>query len=840
MSQRLATVALPVPLPQLFTYSIPTSLESSIHQGSVVIVPFGKKILTGVVFEFTDIQPNASLKQIIDLFPESTALSVEHLKTAQWISEYYNAPIGETVKLFLHVGLSQISERIVSLQSQDEFLHREIKKNSEASRIISVLKTRSLTIGQLQKTTAIKSINSVVNRLVNEGVLIVEEQLASRPSIKKELFLRRITTQSINFPKKQEQVFQHLLSLPTDECSVNEFLKLTKTSLSTLKTLSRKGIVELFHKEVSRKQNVETDEQTQKSLSIQLNKEQRNAVEAIVNSLNHSSHSTFLLHGVTGSGKTQVYIESIRKALEQNKSSIVLVPEISLTPQTVRRFQIHFGESVIWMHSKMSVGERYDAWRLTKEGKYKIVIGPRSALFAPVQNLGLIVVDEEHESSYKQFDATPRYHARDVAIVRGVMSNATVVLGSATPSIESYTNALEGKYTLLTLPERADNAQLPPVDIVDMVEERKLRYAQMKVRAKEIGRKAFDDASKIISTFLEEKIRDRLEKKEGIILLQNRRGFAPFIECNSCGHIELCDRCSVTMTFHATKKIRFTESRTAGHLRCHYCGKVKQPPTTCTQCGGFEFSMKGFGTQRVEEELTALFPSAKILRMDLDTTSRKHSHEKLLQKFGTGEADILLGTQMVAKGLDFPRVTLVGVISADTQMMLPDFRSAERTFQLLTQVAGRAGRSTLRGEVVIQTSQSAHYALKHVQDHDFVNFYNEEIAFRKAIGYPPYSRIVVVEIKGKDEKRVELIATQFGKKLSAILNREGILGPSPAVLSKIKNEYRWHILVKADKQKDKNGTRARTSVARVSEELQKESVTQKVKIIVDVDPVGIL
>ncbi|MBI2429475.1 MAG: primosomal protein N' [Ignavibacteriales bacterium] len=578
--------------------------------------------------------------------------------------------------------------------------------------------------------------------------------------------------------KNQSRILELLYNLAVDEVRVKDFLTSAKTTLSTLKTLAQNGFVELFQKEISRKQIVESDEQTQRSLSIRLNDDQQRAVGSIITSMETHNHSAFLLHGVTGSGKTQVYIEVIRKALEQSKSSIVLVPEISLTPQTVRRFQIHFGDLVIWMHSKMSDGERYDAWRLLKKGKYKIVIGPRSALFAPVQNLGLIVVDEEHESSYKQFDASPRYHARDVAVVRGVMNNAVVVLGSATPSIESYANALEGKYTLLTLPERADNAQLPPVEIVDMVEERKQRYARMKVRAKEIGKKAFDDAAKSISSFLEEKIRDRLEKKQGIILLQNRRGFAPFIECNSCGHVEQCDRCSVTMTYHATKK----------HIRCHYCGKVKAPPTTCSHCGGFEFAMRGFGTQRVEEELKILFPSANILRMDLDTTSRKHSHEKILQQFGKGEADILLGTQMVAKGLDFPCVTLVGVISADTQMMLPDFRSAERTFQLLTQVAGRAGRSTLRGEVVIQTSQSSHYALKHVQDHDFVSFY----------------------------------------------------GPSPAVLSKIKNDYRWHILVKANKETDKNGTRARTSVARVAEELQKESLKQKVKIIVDVDPAGIL
>jgi len=832
MTSPLVNVALPLPLTQLFTYTVPNFLKDIIQQGSVVTVPFGKKILTGVVIEFTQARPSVTLKSIIDILPSSIQLSDEQLNTARWISEYYNAPIGEATKLFLPVGISNISESLISLATSNFSTVLPQQSKDELSRIITILSKEPLTIRQIQKATGIQSVHAIVNKLVKEGVLTIEERPATRPSIKKELFLRRVHNSSdlTIKHKRQKEIFETLLQLNVDEISVKEFLKSTSFSLSSLKSLASKGIVELYYKEVERKHHFEPDDQALRSLSLQLNASQQQAVDSVVRSLTLSSHNTFLLHGVTGSGKTQVYIESIRKALELGKSCIVLVPEISLTPQTVRRFQAHFGESVIWMHSKLSTGERYDAWRLTKEGKYRIVIGPRSAVFAPVKNLGLIVVDEEHEASYKQFDAIPRYHARDVAIVRGMVNNATVLLGSATPSIESYANSVEGKYTLLTLPERADNAQLPPIEIVDMVEERKRRYNQMKLRAKEIGKKAFENAAKSISLFLETKIRDRLEKKEGIILLQNRRGFAPFIECDSCGHVEQCERCNVTLTYHATKK----------HLRCHYCGKVKPAPTTCPQCNGFEFSMRGFGTQRVEEELTTLFPSARILRMDLDTTSRKHSHEKILQQFGNGDADILLGTQMVAKGLDFPRVTLVGVISADTQMMLPDFRSAERTFQLLTQVAGRAGRSLLKGEVVIQTSQPSHYALKHVQDHDYVGFYTEELTFRKQIGYPPFSRIVVVELKGRNEKNVELIAQQFGASLSKHLPSTEVLGPSPAVLSKIKNEYRWHILVKADKAKDKNGTRARSAVARVAEEMQKESVSKKVKIIVDVDPVGIL
>ncbi len=829
MNLKLADVAIPVPLPQLFTYSIPTHLESIAQQGSMVVVPFGKKILTGVIINFRTEKPNVSLKNIIDVIDLTPTIQQNDLKLTEWISEYYNTPLGETIKLFLPAGFSQTSKRIVSLS---DLFNSNHPLSSAKSKITQLLINESATVLQLRKKSGVKNIYAVINQLVSEGIVTISEKASKKPSIKMERFFKRLSDDStLRFrSKKQQGAWTAILSKNQYEIHAASFLKETSSSLSTLKSFEQKKLIGFFLKELKRNSSFTIDEHLSKSLSIQLNDHQQNAVLCISAALSENSSQTFLLYGITGSGKTQVYIESIRKVLDIGKTAIVLIPEISLTPQTVKRFQIHFGDQVVWMHSKMSDSERYDAWRLSQSGKYKIVIGPRSALFAPLKNIGLIIVDEEHESSYKQFDSTPRYNARDVAIVRAALHNAVVILGSATPSLESYSNAILKKYTLLTLPERADNAVLPPVTIVNMIDERKQLYAEAKILSQEVGKKAFENLSHSISRLLELKIRDRLQKKEGIILLQNRRGFAPFIECRSCGHVEQCDRCNVTMTYHATKK----------HMRCHYCGKVKPAPTLCSKCGGFEFLLNGFGTQRVEQELSALFPSAVTVRMDMDTTTRKGSHEKILRQFGEGSADILLGTQMVAKGLDFPRVTLVGVISADTQMMLPDFRSAERTFQLLTQVAGRAGRSTLAGEVIIQTSQPNHYALKHVQDHDFVGFYNEEIEFRKSINYPPFSRVIVVEFKGRNEKNVEQTAIGFGKQLFTLLNRDSILGPSPAVLSKIKNEYRWQIIIKADKDVDKNGTRARHSVARVVNELSSQSIKNKVKIIVDVDPAGIL
>lgn len=833
MNHKLANVALPVPLAQLFTYSIPSYLIESASRGSIVVVPFGKKRSIGVIINFPESAPDMVIKSIVDVL-DSTSISDDNLMIAEWIAEYYVSPLGETLKLFLPVGMQQSSKRMISLSSVDPKTIDQLSRISpQRKKILQILRIGACSVQQLQKKTGIKSIYAVINGLAKEGVVQIEEKIVDKPKPKREWFLRKISSgQNFQLRGKAQQQAWNLISTAetTDELSVKALLKQMNVSLSSVQGLAEKGLVSLYQKEVSRTTAYKIDDHTAKGLSIRLNQHQQTEYEKIAAAIDTHRHHTFLLHGITGSGKTQVYIEAIRHAMQQNKTSIVLVPEISLTPQTVRRFQLHFGDAVVWIHSRMSVGERYDAWRSANERRCKIVIGPRSALFAPLHNLGLIIVDEEHDSSYKQFDATPRYHARDVAIVRGTHSNAVIVLGSATPSIESFANASSGKYTLLTLPERVDNAILPPIRIVNMVDERKRRFAVMKEQAKTIGRKAFIDAAKSISKFLEDKIRDRIEKKEGIILLQNRRGFAPFIECIECGYVEQCDRCSVTMTYHAPQK----------HLRCHYCGKVKQPPTVCLKCGGFQFSLQGFGTQRVEEELTALFPSAKILRMDLDTTTQKHSHEKLLHQFGKGDADILLGTQMVAKGLDFPRVTLVGVISTDTQMMLPDFRSAERTFQLLTQVAGRAGRSTLAGEVIIQTSQPEHYALAHVKDHNFISFYKEELEYRRSIGYPPFSRIVVIEFKGKNEKKVESLAMTFGRKLASHIAAASMLGPTPAVLSKINNEFRWQIIVKADKEKDKNGTRTRGAIVRVVNELHSESTKENVKVIVDVDPVGIM
>ncbi|TAK56668.1 MAG: primosomal protein N', partial [Bacteroidetes bacterium] len=622
--------------------------------------------------------------------------------------------------------------------------------------------------------------------------------------------------------------------------SVPQFLKSARVSSSTIQTMKKKGLLSLQKREVARTHEYEPYDAALGAQNIILNPHQQHAVETVIDAVKKNEFRAFLLHGVTGSGKTQVYIEIIRKALNDGKTAIVLVPEISLTPQIVRRFKAHFGEKVIALHSKMSAGERFDAWRYTKEGKYSIVIGPRSALFAPLKHLGLIVVDEEHEPSFKQFDKTPRYHGRDAALIRGKHAGAVVVLGSATPSFESYSNAMTGKYTLLELPERVDNAKLPPIEIVDMLQERRKKYQEFRaqrkaeyeadpVKAKE-EKKKFEGSS--VSDLLKTEIEKRLAKKEGIILLQNRRGFAPYIECADCGYVAMCKNCNISLTYHFTRK----------HLRCHYCGAVEKPPDFCPLCKSVDLSMRGFGTQRVEQELKALFPKTKMIRMDMDTTTRKGSHDAMLRKFAEGEADILLGTQMVAKGLDFSRVTLVGVISADTQMLLPDFRATERTFQLLTQVAGRSGRGELAGEVVIQTSHPQHECLRHVLLHDFKSFYEEELKQREELHYPPFSRLMLIEFKGKHEDLTMNVADAF----RAILKKYGhtfiVLGPSPAAIQKIKNYYRWQLIIKALKSEDPSGHIAHTAVERTLHEYRgtAQGKSKSVIITVDMDPVGMM
>jgi primosomal protein N' (replication factor Y) len=839
---QFADVVLPVAVDKSFTYLLPPELQSIAVPGMRALVPFGRKYATGIIVGLSTTTDVRGIKPIKDILDARPSLSPELLGLCRWIAEYYFAPLGEVIKAALPQGFASSKRRAWTQITADALEALNSPRTQRRYTLLHVLRDRGpMLAADLAKAAGIKNIHTILSELERDGLLSTEEVLPRpRQSVKTRPFVivsslnRDRLTQALEAlpsrKRKARALLQSLLDIaqsPKDDIAVADLLKMSGTTSAGLKEFILTGLVQVEAREVNRAQDFGTEDQT---LRISLNENQRAILATLVGAIDNAETQPFLLHGVTGSGKTQVYIEAIRHCLDRKKSAIVLVPEISLTPQIVRRFKSHFGDDVAVVHSRMSTGERYDVWRLAARGTYKVVIGPRSAIFAPLENVGLIIVDEEHESSYKQYDSSPRYNARDIAIVRGLHAKATVVLGSATPSAESYHNASTGKFTLLSMPHRIDRVPMPQVRIVDMTEERKRAYAALReslLPEQRAKLKEFKQSS--ISDLLRGEIALRLEKKEGVILLQNRRGFAPFVECQDCGYAEQCDNCSITLTYHLAQK----------HLRCHYCGLVRQPHQQCPQCGGSGMQLRGIGTQRVEQELAALFPDAKILRMDLDTTTRKGAHDRILKKFGEGGADILLGTQMVAKGLDFPRVTLVGVISADTQMLLPDFRASERTFQLLTQVAGRAGRSILGGEVVIQTHQPQHHTLVHVVDHDIVKFYDEELEERRALDYPPFSRLALIEMRGEKEATVQKEATRFAGLLRKAGTHFAILGPTPAVIAKISNAYRWHIILKSPKSTDPSGHRLRESIRITLREVE-NNAARDVRTIIDIDPIGLM
>lgn len=828
MKNLYVNVALPVPVNKLFTYIVSDELKDDVAVGKRVIVPFGEQELTGIIVEVSAQSGWHKLKEIKDVLDPVPVFSDEMLKLTKWVADYYLASWGEVLKTALPAGTILESRRIVKLrrQPEPEVLSSMEKSSPKRAEILKFLMKENspVAIKTLKNKFHFKNIYSILHALESLGYIEVEKHLpGQKAKIKFERFvalsklyednLKKLTQVIGELEKTSQRQAEVLLFLLARlkkgerEVSLSELLKVTGASVQTVKKLVEKGLIELYKKEAIRKFEYDFDEPDKK---FELNEYQKKALVEIKKAIEFGEFKTLLLYGVTGSGKTQVYIEAIKEIIKLGKTAIVLVPEISLTPQIVNRFKKSFGDIVGVIHSKMSIGERYDSWRMIRDGVYKIVIGPRSAVFAPLDKIGLIVVDEEQESSYKQFDAPPRYNARDVAIMRGRINNAVVILGSATPSLESYYNAKSGKYHLLVLPERVDNAKMPKIIVVDMIKERK------------------EHANKTsISTLLIQKIGERVSRGEGIIIFQNRRGYSTYIECQDCGYVEMCDNCSVTLIFH----------KAGNHLRCHYCGSVKDVPEKCRRCGGVKLKLKGVGTQRVEDEIMQIFSNVRVIRMDLDTTMGKKAHDKIMQRFANGEADILLGTQMVAKGLDFSRVTLVGVISADIPMLIPDFRSSERTFQLLTQVAGRAGRSGKEGEVIIQTFQPDHYIFNYVVEHKTLEFYERELKIRKDLNYPPFTRLILIEFKGKNEKNVELASEEFSKELKSKISLPvQILGPAPAAIPKINQNYRYHIIIKIPKHVDKTGREISGIIWQLKEKLEVKLNSKGVRLIIDVDP----
>jgi primosomal protein N' (replication factor Y) len=756
----IARVSLEIALRKEFDYLIPPGLAGQIEVGSRVQVPFGPRKILGCVTALAEESAHANLKPILKVIGAQTLVTPKVLKLARWIGEYYCcAP-----------------------------------------------------------ETALKSV-------LPEAVRKEESGWRER------LFVRALpgSGEFPKLPKRQQEVWNIIEE--RRELALQELLELAETTAATVRKLEDRGLIEIAS-EISERDPY-AREHILPSQPLPLNPAQAAALEKIKAAMNrsedgglkmedgkgvpssirHPPSSTFLLHGVTGSGKTEVYLQALAHALEQGKGAIVLVPEIALTPQTVERFKARFSSGklqtlVAVLHSHLSAGERHDEWHKIRQGRARIVIGARSAIFAPVEPLGLIIVDEEHEHSYKQEEA-PRYHARDVAIMRGQMENAVVVLGSATPSLESYYNCKRGKFALLELPERVDDQKMPHVRVVDM-------------RQAARGEKGIP----IFSPQLKEAIHQRLERKEQTILFLNRRGYSTSLQCPKCGYVAQCPNCSLALTFHRQEQ----------KLACHICGHTEKVPSVCPneKCKNPAIRFAGTGTQRVEETLAKLFPQARIKRMDADTMKHKDDYRKVLGDFRTGKTDILVGTQMIAKGLHFPNVTLVGIIYADLALHQPDFRAGERTFQLLTQVAGRAGRGDVEGEVFVQAFAPFHPAIQYARRHDFTGFYEQEMEFREQLKYPPVSRVALLTLKGRNEDKVKFSADHLKRELEkglAALEDLILSGPAPAPLLRAETFYRYQIMLR---------TRA---MSKLSQTLAKIIGTlvlpDDVTLTADIDPVNL-
>ena len=849
---KYANIAFPLSVNQVFTYGVPSQMDAALQVGTRVLAPFRGTRQEGVVVERldeTDLDPSI-IKNISSCLDETPTFSTELLALTKWMAEYYVCSWGLALFCAVPAAVRTQKEQKVQLISGAPEPRGKVQKE-----LVALLEAEGeLSLNQLVRRigTSYQNLRPKITALQEKGIVSLDvthkpkanTQLTSvatlaLPPADIESEIDRLKSEangsegsSGSRPSKRRHIaaakHAEILQLLLDEgtpLAATDLTKRVNASTSLLGTLQRRGFLHITRAQAVR--NPLSSEPIAATQPLHLNSAQSMAFSEIQNRLVPQTMeassappdecaSTFLLHGVTGSGKTEVYMHAMTEVLRNGKSVIVLVPEISLTPQAASRFVGRFGERVALLHSRLSDGERYDQWHRIRKGDADIVIGPRSAVFAPVKELGMLIIDEEHSDSYKS-DIVPRYHARDVAQKRGELANCPVLLGSATPSLESFHRAKNGRYRLLSLPDRVLNRKMPDVHIVDM-----------RTELKKGNRTIFSDV-------LRDSIEKRLERREQIILFLNRRGHSTYVFCRTCGYVERCENCSISLTFHFETK----------RLVCHHCGDKRPTHPTCPQCGSPAIRYFGLGTEAVEQEVRKAFTQARVKRFDADSTARKNAHQQILETFEQQQIDILIGTQMVSKGLDFPNVTLVGVIAADTSLNLPDFRASEQTFSLLTQVAGRSGRAELEGKVIIQTYMPEHYCISAARKHDYLGFYAQEVEARGALRYPPFSHVGTLLLRGKDEKQVEAAAHTVRDQLQIWLTDQKehdvgdstveILGPAPAPLSKIEGKFRWHFLLRSN------------SVERISQLLKHLTdeppvaiKSNAIEFVIDIDPTNIL
>lgn len=796
----IARVIVDVPassINQTFDYLIPDRFRDILTTGMRVIVPFGPRKIMGFVVGRTAESSFTKLKEITDVLDLTPVLTKELLDLGKWVAH-------ETLSFYI-TALQAMLPQVLKAKYKKEIVRmtgEELPGNLEllfAGRdFISYEEFEGSTISFNQLQQAVKDGDIYIEYLVKSKITKKHVTMV-KPSRDNHLLEEALLDLSKN-AKKQQQLLAYFIE-HTEPIEQKLLLQKIQTTPGTIRTLVDKSLLEVYKVEIYR--NPYDDDAIVQTSPMVLTDQQETAIKPIKEKIANDVHDVFLLHGVTGSGKTEIYLQAIQDVIKKGKEAIVLVPEISLTPQMVNRFKGRFGSKVAVMHSALSAGEKYDEWRRIHRKEVQVVVGARSAIFAPFENIGIIIIDEEHETTYKQ-DDQPRYHARDVAIYRGKTHKCPVILGSATPTLESYARAQKGVYQLATLSKRTNDKPMPKVEIVDMRAELHAGNRTM------------------FSRSLKERIEQCLQKGEQIVLLLNRRGYSTFVMCRDCGHVKECPHCDIALTFH--KKYN--------QLKCHYCSYEEPMPTNCPECESDLIRYFGTGTQRVEEALTQLIPEAKVIRMDVDTTRKKGSHEKLLTQFAEKRADILLGTQMIAKGLDFDNVTLVGVLTADSMLHLPDFRSSEKTFQLLTQVSGRAGRHELTGEVIVQTYTPDHYSIELASVYNFNDFYKKEMSMRKAFHYPPYVFLVLLTISHQNQVKVVQTAQRVVQLLSkSMQNDTVILGPTPSPIPRIKDRYRYQCMIKY-----RNEPQLRFYINKVLDQFADDIRKDNLLITVDMQP----